>query len=104
MNLISLYVTYPDDEFFKLVARTAVNLKLAACVNAGLPCRSFYQWRGKTFEDAECVCLFKTKCGKLKELKRFLEMSHPYEEPAILQYKIKSLSKPYSQWVEDQLA
>ncbi|MGQ0797149.1 MAG: divalent-cation tolerance protein CutA, partial [Methanobacteriota archaeon] len=54
------YVTVPDRETARQIARTVLTERLAACANL-LDAESLYRWEGRIDEAHETVVVFKTR-------------------------------------------
>ena len=75
---------------------------LAACVQIDGPIESHYHWNGKLNQDDEFRLLIKTTVGSWPKLQRYLESSHPYDEPEIILIPINDASPGYRNWVVTQ--
>lgn len=85
MKRISVvYTTIDSIEKARKLARNALKLEIAACVNIVPGSLSIYSWEGKIEESQECFLLFKTRKTKAEKLKEWLIENHPYTTPAIL--------------------
>lgn len=99
MELASVYVTCPDRDTARRLARLAVERRLAACGNL-LPVESVYRWQGAIHEEPEVALLLKTRQERVEALTRALREAHPYEEPCIVAWPIVGGSAGYLAWVE----
>lgn len=98
MELVSVYVTAPDEETARRLARLAVERRLAACANI-LPAQSVYAWQGAIQEEREVVMFLKTRRALVPELTRALAEAHPYEAPCIVALPLVGGAQPYLDWV-----
>lgn len=96
--------TFPSAEVAAEVARALVTDKLAACVNVVPALRSVYRWKGQICEDAEALCVIKTRSDHVDALKSRLLALHPYELPELVVLDITSGHGPYLSWIDDSLA
>lgn len=81
------------------LAKTILNLRLAACVQISSPHQSLYFWEGKLETGSECTLLFKTRPSLLAKLEATVRQHHPYELPEWIVFSA-SASTDYSSWVE----
>ncbi|KAE9549005.1 hypothetical protein FO519_007778 [Halicephalobus sp. NKZ332] len=98
-----VYVTVPSQEVADKIARSAVEQRLAACVNIVPGIKSVYQWKGKVEEDNELLLIVKTKTTELERLRDHVIKNHPYEVPEFISLPIESGSEPYLKWINEQV-
>ncbi|MGB2645299.1 MAG: divalent-cation tolerance protein CutA [Candidatus Acidiferrum sp.] len=85
----------------KLIARSIVEKRLAACVNIlRSPIESHYRWNGKVEKARELLLFIKTTARRLGALEREVKRLHSYELPEFLVLPIASGSKPYLDWLD----
>jgi len=94
------YVTAPDRETARRIARSVLERKLAACANL-LPAESLYWWKGSIERADEVVLVFKTRRSLLKRLIAAVREIHPHEVPCAVGYAAASASPAYASWIED---
>ena len=88
----------------KLIARSVVEKRLAACVNIlRIPIESHYRWKGKVEKARELLLLVKTTAGKLKALEREVKRLHSYDTPEFIALPIVAGSEPYLAWLEENI-
>lgn len=93
------YVTAPDRETARRIARTVLTKRLAACANL-LDAESLYWWEGKIEEADETVVVFKTRRALIPRLIAAVKAAHPYEVPCVVSYAMGPASKDYVAWIE----
>ena len=98
MGSVIIFSTYPDKKSILKIASTIVNEKLAACVNF-TKINSIYTWQNKIENSTEFLAIFKTTDKKKKLLKNRIKKSHPYKVPEIVELEVRSLNKPYMDWL-----
>jgi len=98
-EIVSVYAVFGNDEEARRIARHAVELGLAACVNILGPCHSIYRWQGKVEEADEVAALFKTSATRARELVDTIGRLHSYEVPAAVVWTIAEAPEVYRQWV-----
>jgi len=95
------YVTAPDLETARSIARTVVERRLAACANLW-PIESMYRWKGRLEEANEVVIVFKTRRALLQKLIATVREKHPYEVPCIVSYPMGPALREYLEWIDEE--
>ncbi|MGB9464086.1 MAG: divalent-cation tolerance protein CutA [Candidatus Acidiferrum sp.] len=86
----------------KLIARSVVEKRLAACVSIlRSPIDSYYRWKGKVEKAREFFLLIKTTERKLSGLEREVKRLHSYEIPEFIALPIVAGSKAYFDWLDE---
>ena len=86
----------------KLIARSVVEKRLAACVSIlRSPIESHYRWQGKIEKAREGLLLIKTTARKLGGLEREVKRLHSYENPEFIALPIAAGSKTYLDWLDE---
>ena len=98
-GIVSVYATFASDEEARRIGRTAVEERLAACVNILGPCRSIYRWQGKVEEAEEVAAIFKVTAGQAGLLIQRIGELHSYEVPAAVAWPIEEAPESYRRWV-----
>ena len=86
------------------IARTAVEAKLAACVNV-MPnaVDSIYRWKGKVEVSREYLLVMKSTAKRLPELERMVRSMHSYDVPEFLVLPVVSGSREYLRWLVESV-
>ncbi|MGD2121342.1 MAG: divalent-cation tolerance protein CutA [Gemmatimonadota bacterium] len=92
-------VTVPDVDAGVILARRAVDERLAACGNVIPGLTSVYRWEGEIQEDPEALVIFKTRADTVEQLRKRVEEIHPYDVPEFLALSITHGSEAYLDWV-----
>lgn len=95
-----VYVTSPNQEIAKQIAKGLVSGKLAACVNIIPNVNSVYEWEGKIIEDTEVLMMIKTTSCKVEELTKFVVDNHPYDLPEVISVLIENGNNAYLNWIQ----
>ena len=97
MSIISVYITYPDQQTAQSLVDQLLNEKLIACGNI-FPIKSMYNWQDTIESENEYVSLVKTSANLWDKLVLHVEAKHPYEVPCIVKYEVEA-NKKYEDWV-----
>ncbi len=101
MSVVTVYATFTYPNQAQTIGQTAVEERLAACVNILQPCRSIYRWEGKVETATETPALFKTTLDKADALIARIKELHSYDVPAIVVWPIERLPVDFGNWVEE---
>jgi len=100
-DVIVVMVTVPSADKGAEIGRALVAERLCACVNVLPGLRSIYRWEGQVTEDAEALCLIKTRRSLFEPLRDRVLALHPYSVPEIVALDITQGSAPYLRWIVD---
>ncbi len=103
MDYIVVYITVPDFDIGKNIAKTLVEEKLAACVNITSQINSIYFWQGNIEDDTEHLLIIKTRKDVFEKLENRVKELHPYTVPEIIAMPIVLGSKDYLNWIDETL-
>ncbi|KAL6259768.1 protein CutA homolog isoform X2 [Pogonomyrmex barbatus] len=95
------YVTVPNDEVAKRLARGLVENKLAACVNIIPQLTSIYEWEGKIQEEPELLLMIKTRTEKVDALTKYVKGNHPYSVCEVISLPIQNGNNDYLKWISE---
>jgi periplasmic divalent cation tolerance protein len=99
-DYIVVYVTAPENEAADL-AKALVEERLVACVNIVPGLRSIYWWQGKVEDEAEVLCIMKTRSNLFESLKDRVRELHSYEVAEIIALPILTGNLPYLEWIKE---
>jgi periplasmic divalent cation tolerance protein len=99
---VVVFVTAPNAEVAATIAQAVVGEKLAACVSIVPGLRSIYRWQGKMCDEAEILCIVKTRQALFPALRDRVAALHPYEVPEIIALPIIDGSAPYLAWLHHE--
>lgn len=102
MTALVVYSTCPDAACADRLARTLVEERLAACVNAVPGIRSTYRWQGQIEQADEVLLMIKTSRDRLDALTARLQELHPYELPEVLAVEVCDGLDAYLAWLTEQ--
>ena len=92
-------VTAPDIETARMLARAALEERLAACANLVPAIESHYWWQGKIESGAEVLIIFKTVNSKLVQLEKLVLGKHPYETAEFITLPVSAGAEKYLAWI-----
>lgn len=95
------YITAPDIDSAKSLARGLVEQKLAACVNIVPNVTSIYHWDGKIQEDSEVMLIVKTATCRVDAVSEYIRANHSYDVAEVISTKIENGNDPYLRFVHD---
>ncbi len=98
-EILVVLMTAPDAEVARKIGRALVEERLAACVNIVPGVRSIYAWQGKVNDDAEVLCLMKTRRTLYPALRDRVMALHPYQVPEIIALPVAEGNAAYLAWV-----
>ncbi|MDF1556958.1 MAG: divalent-cation tolerance protein CutA [ANME-2 cluster archaeon] len=96
-----VYVTTGSMDEARKIARTLVEMKLAACVNL-FPIISIYRW-DSIQEDNEVAMVIKTTYEQIADIERIVKEMHSYTVPCIISFSIDGGSREYLDWIDDNV-
>lgn len=102
MKFIFVYITNPNKEIAKKIAKELLENRLIACANL-YSIDSLYWWKNKIVDEPEIVLIGKTTEDKYSEVKAYIEDNHPYSVPCIIQIPINRINDGYKDWLLGEL-
>lgn len=96
---IFIFCTVPDADTARIIGKTIVEKKLAACVSWGSAVHSVYRWDGRIEEADELNLTIKTVRKKYNEVQEVILSLHPYELPEIVSVPVLDGLEPYLEWI-----
>ncbi|WNI24901.1 divalent-cation tolerance protein CutA [Streptomyces sp. ITFR-16] len=101
---LAVLTTTDSEEKARILARGAVEARLAACVQISAPVTSVYRWQNAVETTEEWQLLLKTTAERYDELQAYIEEAHDYETPEIIALPVLRGSARYLGWVSAQTA
>jgi periplasmic divalent cation tolerance protein len=99
-----VWVTAPDPEVARSLARAVVEEGLAACVNLLPGVRSIYRWKGAVEEADEVLLVLKTRADRVETLRERVEALHPYEVPEFVVLPVEGGLDAYLSWIRSEVS
>jgi periplasmic divalent cation tolerance protein len=100
MERVMVYITTPDLDVARRIARALVEERLAACANILPGMESFYRWEGAVLNDQEVVLIAKTRSALLVPLTERVIALHPYEVPCVVALPVNQGHEPFLRWID----
>lgn len=100
-NYILVMATVGSEKEAAAIGSKVVEEGLAACTNIVSGLRSIYRWKGEICDEAEVLCLFKTRASLFEPLKKRIIELHSYELPEVIAVDITEGSDKYLAWIEE---
>ena len=102
-KIVVLTTCGSEDDATRL-ARTLVDLRLAACVSVAPQIRSIYRWQGAIEQSSEVLLIIKTSRGLFRALHEQIAKLHTYEVPELIALPIVDGASNYLDWLGRELA
>jgi periplasmic divalent cation tolerance protein len=96
--IVVLVICGSEEEAVK-ISNALVEAHLAACVNLVSPIRSIYRWKGKIWDEKECLLIIKTQKERFEGLEKKVKALHSYSVPEIISLPVGDGSSPYLNWL-----
>ena len=103
MEVILVYINFPNLESARHIGTALIEKQLAACVNIIPKIESIYQWKGDICVEQEVMVVVKTTASRYKQLESYVVENHPYDVPEVISLPLSQGSEPYLNWVHDQM-
>jgi periplasmic divalent cation tolerance protein len=95
-------ITCGDPGEAREVGRRLVESRLAAGVQI-LPIESVYRWDGEVVEDQEWLLIVKTRTDRFDSIRVAVDGMHSYQVPPVLMIVIGDASRPYLDWIDENV-
>lgn len=102
--MLLVRINCPDDATAEIIARAAVDARLAACANIAPPIRSVYRWNGRIETGQEVPLLLKTQAGHFEAIEALVAAHHPDAVPAILALPVSRTTEAFGAWLVAETA
>lgn len=99
VNARIVFCTCPDALTAARLARTLVDERLAACVNAIGGVASTYRWNGAVETADEVMLVIKTTADRFEAMQARLVAEHPYDVPEVIGLDVADGHAPYLAWL-----
>ena len=103
-DAIAVFMTAGNRDEALRIAEVLVEKKLAACVQVLPQMDSVFRWQGKIERQNEVLLIAKTVSTKFAALEKAVRANHSYEMPEIVAVPITEGSRPYLEWLSDNVS
>lgn len=93
------FVTVPDLNTGKAIAKRLIADNLCACVNLSEHLASIYMWKENIEENSEVLLTIKTRKSLVESIDKRLKMIHPYEVYELIALPIIAGNSDYLEWI-----
>jgi periplasmic divalent cation tolerance protein len=102
VSLVQVFTTVASREQAMELARSAVEARVAACVQVLGPIESVYRWQGEVEQAEEYLCLMKAPSEALVRLTGFIRERHPYDTPELTAVESVFVDDRYLTWARSE--
>src|SRR5215213_1193637 len=95
VQCVIAFVTAPNIETARTIARVALEKGFTACANILPLVESHYWWQEKLETSSEVLIIFKTTVQRQFELRDCVLANHPYDTPEFVVFDIDQGSEAY---------
>ena len=96
--------TCGNDEDAGALARTLIERRLAACVNAVGNVASTYRWKGEVQQARETLVIIKTTASRLAAVEQTIREKSKYDLPEVLVLPVQAGGADYLAWIRESVA
>ncbi|GAB1640825.1 divalent-cation tolerance protein CutA [Krasilnikovia sp. MM14-A1259] len=99
LEYCQVVTTTDTREAADVLARSAVEARVAACAQVGSPVTSTYRWEGAVETAEEWRITFKTPTARYAALEAHIRERHSYDVPEILCIPVTAGNPAYLAWL-----
>jgi len=103
MEINMIYITASSKDEARMIGKTLVSSRLAACVNIVENMNSMYMWDGKFQDDKETILIAKTTKARVPDLIEKVKSLHGYDCPCIVSLPVSGGNPAFLKWVYDEV-
>ena len=97
-----VYITVPNNEEARDIAKGLIERRLVACANIIKGVDSIYKWEGKLQEDQEYILIVKSRSCLFKKIRSYVLSVHSAECPCIVMFPIQKGYLPFLHWIQGE--
>ncbi|MEN9830368.1 MAG: divalent cation tolerance protein [Pseudomonadota bacterium] len=101
-RLLIAICSAPNEETAKVLSKSILEARLAACVSRMPGVQSQYWWKGALENAEETLLMIKTTTVKVEALKAHIQKNHPYETPELIFVPIEAALDSYALWIHHE--
>lgn len=98
--MLIAWTTVASRDAAEELARTAIERRLAVCVQVEGPIHSIYRWVGRIEQAEEYRLAFKFTAGQAAALEAHVLARHPYETPEWVVVQAQHVGEKYLSWAQ----
>ena len=98
-RMVVVYSVYGSPDAAKATAAALLDAKLIACANIFPAISVLYRWKGDVVDDAAVAVIFKTRVGRLDEVREQIGEMHEDDVPVILTLDVPDVNADYLSWL-----
>lgn len=102
MNLVLGYITTPNKDSAKQIAKKLLEEKLIACANVISDVESMFFWKAEFCSEKECVLIIKAPHKNTKEIIQRVKELHEYKKSCIIFLPIADGNEEFLRWAEEE--
>jgi periplasmic divalent cation tolerance protein len=102
MEINMIYITAGSKDEARMIGKTLVSTRLAACVNIIENMNSMYMWDGKLQDDKETILIAKTTKERVSGLIEKVKSLHSYDCPCIVCLSVSDGNPAFLKWVANE--
>jgi periplasmic divalent cation tolerance protein len=102
MEINMIYITAGSKDEARMIGKTLVSTRLAACVNIIENMNSMYMWDGKLQDANETILIAKTKT-RVSDLIEKVKSLHSYDCPCIVSLPVSDGNPVFLKWVANEV-
>jgi periplasmic divalent cation tolerance protein len=103
MEINMIYITAGSKDEARMIGKTLVSNRLAACVNIIENMNSIYMWDGNLQNDKETILIAKTTKARVPDLIEKVNALHSYDCPCIVSLPVADGNSAFLKWVSDEV-
>lgn len=103
MEINMIYITAGSKDEARMIGKTLVSNRLAACVNIIENMNSIYMWDGKLQDDKETILIAKTTKARVPDLIKKVKSLHSYDCPCIVSLPVADGNSVFLKWISDEV-
>ena len=101
-DIVFVYTTCPSREEAKYMGLSAINQKLAVCIDYWV-IGSIYPWKGVIQDVEQYMLMITTEKDLAERLMKFIGSMHPYSTPMIARIDTASINPNFTFWIDNTL-
>lgn len=102
MDVVSVFVTCPNEDVAVRIARDLLDKRLVACANIMPGVRSLYRWEGRIEDEREVAMFMKTRRALVPDVDKAVRALHPYDVPCVVAFDLSDGNEAYLAWVSKE--